>query len=1115
MILGVRMLEVRGVVRLGLLFLLASGLAWAQNSGIQGVITDPSGAFVPEVTITVTNLATGVLNTTQSNAQGFYSVPFLVPATYKIEAVKPGFAPVTREQKLDVGQVARVDFTLKIGTVAEIVEVTAAAALLESETTTVGQVIENKRIVEMPLNLRNYLELAQLSLGVQPARTLGRGARTGGEDGTEGGFIALGQRAYQTNVLLDGVDNSSRASGGPLGFQAQAVKPPVDAIGEFKVVVSNNSAEYGYRMGGKVLVSTKSGSNQFHGSLYEFFRNEKLDGTNFFANRSGSAKPTLRQNQFGGTFGGPIIRNNTFFFFSYQGTRIRRGQSFTSTVPSALARSGNFSQEGRNRARVFDPLTTRGSGADAIRTQFPGNIIPRERWDPITSQIIPLYPLPNIAGREFLANNFFFSPSDTDDANQYDVRVDHNFGEKNRTFYRWSRRRDFKLQNGPLPPSAFGGGLGQTVDLPADHYVGSWTHTFTPTMFNELRFGFMHYPTAFDILESENFNKKLGVKGAPGDTFNDGLDHGLARFNPNSYNEIGSRSFWPNRNFMDNFQFNDNLLIQKGRHALKAGAEFRRIDIFREAQRFRRGFFPFSKVYTSERPNDAASRSATGNGLADMLLGWASQTTVGNQLSEDAIAPYWGLYFQDDWKLSAKLTLNAGLRWELFQSPYFPKGVPVGRLGVSRFVTEFTGAKPGDPRYETFERPKNGRDCGCNEDWNNFAPRIGLAYRLTNSTVIRTGFGIFYGEADYLTSETARWINQTPDFTEVITPGTNTTQAAFVRDGFAPVQLPARAPVPGTNIDTSSLDVPNQYATQWFFDVQRELPGDILLVVGYQGAKASHLFASRNINNGGPHPSIRESLRRVRPNWNAVNLRDFGSNSNYNALAVKAEKRFSKGLTFISSYTWSHTIDQAEESLDQNLSGRANEYNLTAERGNSSLDRRHNFITSFTYELPFGRGKPLGNGWGGALDAILGGWQIGGLLSLRTGLPFDINYPGDPQNSGTRNRGDRIRSGTLDDPTIDRWFDEFAFVQSAPGVFGNTGRNILYGPGQRNFDFILAKRFKMPWESHQLQFRFESFNFTNTPSFGTPSSGLRTTATATIDQASDPRRIQFGLKYSF
>jgi hypothetical protein len=1099
---------------LGLAIVLAT-LAFAQSSGIQGVISDPSGAGVPDVAVTITNTATGVVTSVRSNETGFYSAPFLPLGTYRIGAEKTGFSQVSRDNlTLNVDQIARVDFTLKIGAVAETVEVTAAAALLESETTTMGQVIENKRIVEMPLNLRNYLELAKLSAGVLPARTLGRGARTAGEDNTEGGFIALGQRAYQTNVLLDGVDNSSRASGGPLGFQSQATKPPVDAIGEFKVVTNNNSAEYGYRMGGKVVVSTKSGSNELHGTLYEFLRNEKFDGSNFFANRSGAQKPTLRQNQFGGTIGGPVLKNRTFYFFSYQGTRIRRGKSFTSTVPSMEARSGDVSREGTNRNRIFDPLTTTGTGATATRQPFANNIVPASRFDPIAKQIVDLYPLPNIAGREYQPNNFFFAPSDRDTSNQYDLRVDHNFTDRDRTFFRWSIRRDDKLQNGPLPESAFAGGLGQTVILPSDNVMGSWTRSITPSIYNEARFGFSHYPTRFDILQTENLNQKFGIKGAPGDTFTDGLDHGIARFTPNGYNEIGSRSFWPNRNWLDNLQFNDNVLIQRGSHMIKTGVEWRRADIFREAQRFRRGLFNFSKVFTAEQPNNATSRTQTGNGLADMLLGWSNSTTVGNQLSEDAISPYWGLYVQDDWKISRRLTMNIGLRWELFQSPYFPEGVPVGPLGVSRFLTEFNVART-DPRYETFQRPVDGRDCGCKEDLNNFAPRLGLAFKLTEKTVIRSGIGIFYGEADYITSESARWINQTPDFTEVITNSNNIVPAAIVRDGFTPVTLPARAPVTGTNLEVSRDEYPNQYTSQWFFDVQRELPGDILFSAGYQGAKATHLYQGRNINNGGPHPSIPENQRRVRPQWNSITLRDPAYHSSYNAFVAKGEKRFSKGLTFIASYTWSHNIDQGNESLDEGLGGRADQYNLQNERGNSSLDRRHSFVSSFTYELPFGRGRGIGANWGRALDSVLGGWQLGGILSLRTGFPFDVSYPGDTQNSGTANRGNRIGSGKLDNPTIDKWFDESAFVAAAPGVYGNNGRNVLYGPGSRNFDFILGKRFLLPMEGHALQFRFESFNFTNTPTFGQPAGGLRALATATITDADEPRRIQFALKYSF
>ncbi len=1095
---------------------LAACTLLAQTSGIQGVVSDPSGAAVPEVTVRVTNVATGVTSTVKSNETGRYSAPFLPQGTYRLVAERTGFSAVTRDNlKLDVDQIARVDFELKLGSVAESVDVSATAVLLESETTTMGQLIENKRIVEMPLNLRNYLELAKTAAGVLPAYSLGRGSRTGGEDGTEGGFIALGQHAYQTNVLLDGVDNSSRASGGPLGFQAQAVKPPVDAVGEFKVVTNNNSAEFGYRMGGKILVSTKSGTNKLHGSLYEFLRNEKLDGTNFFANRSGSKKPTLRQNQFGGTIGGPVIQNKTFFFFSYQGTRVRRGQSFLTTVPSALVKSGDVSLEGARRNLIFDPATNAGTGATLERLPFAGNRVPSSRFDPIVMAVIANYPNPNVPGRDNLPNNYFFAPTDRETSNQYDIKADHNISDKDRIWARWSIRRDNKLQNGPLPISAQGGGLGQTIDLPGDNWAGSWTRSISASVYNEARFGYTRFPTRFDILDTENLNKKLGIKGAPGDSMNDGLDHGMARFTPSgSYNEIGSRSFWPNNNFLANTQFNDNLLWQRGNHSVKAGVEYRRSVVFREASRFRRGQFAFNGIFTVQRPNDATSRATTGNGFADMLLGWASSTTVGNQNGEDIYNPYWGLYLQDDWKVTRKLTVNAGLRWEMFHPGYFPYGQQVGRGGVSRYLTEFNVA-PTDPRYETFVRPTSSRDCGCKQDLNNFGPRLGIAYKLNDRTVIRTGIGIFYGEADNTGSESSRFVNQTPDFTEVSLPTfDNVTPATTVRNGFVPVQLPAPSPVFNTGVNVSKDDWKNQYVSQWFFDIQREF-GSVLLEAGYQAAKSTHLFAGRNINNGGPSATIPEVRRRIRPQWSGVTLRDDGANASYQAMIAKAEKRFSKGLTFIASYTWSKNIDQATENLLQGASGRASEYNLRAERGLSDLDRRHNFVTSFTWELPFGKGRPFGADWKGVTDTVLGGWQVGGWLTLISGYPFDVSYPGDPQNSGTRNRGNRVASGKLDNPTIDKWFDEQAFVASAPGVIGNAGRNVLIGPGNKTFNFILSKQFRMPWEGHAVQFRFESFNLTNTPNFGQPNSGLRAIPTATITQAEDPRRIQMALKYTF
>jgi len=1086
----------------------------AQNSTIQGVLSDQSGAVVPDVEVMVSNLETGVTARMKTNERGFYAFPFLPPGNYKVEASKEGFAPQVREKlKLDVGQIARVDFAMTVGTVLATVAVSAAAALLESESTQMGQVIDNKRIVEMPLNKRNYLELARLSPGVLPAMTMGTGARVGR---SEAGFVAMGQRGNQTTVLVDGIDNNSAAGGGEIGWQAQAVKPSVDAVAEFKVLTNNFSAEYGFRSGPKVIVSLKSGSNNYHGALFEFLRNEKLDGTNFFANRSGSRKPSYRQNQFGGVLGGPVVRDRTFFFFSFEGTRIRLGKSLSATVPSMPARGGDFSGERANLARVYDPLTTTGADAAATRLPFPGAVVPRSRFDPVVANIISLYPQPNVAGREFAANNFFSVPSDKDDTNQMDGRFDHNFSLNDRVFFRYSHRTNDRIGNGPLSKEAGGGSnAAQIVGLAAHNLAANWTHSFSPALHNELRFGYTHLPTVVDNLLQEPLNQKYGIKNAPGDTFEDGIRGGFSAFTPAGFTGLGVACCWPNINNFYNRHVAENLMTQRGAHSLRAGGEWRMSNQFRNAARLRRGQFNFSGVYTAQQPNVAASRTNTGNAVADMLLGQAVTTSLGNNNGEDSVARYWGFYFQDDWKVSPSLTLNLGLRWEYYASATFRGGSKSGFGGVSNYITALSGVPANDPRIETFIKPKDDNDSGAQQDLNNWSPRIGLAWRLSPRTVVRTAGGIFYGQADAINIDGSSWVPNTPDFTEVTTNGTNTQPAAFAKDGFPFVRLPATAPVPGSGVIAMPLKRVNFYASQWFLDVQRELPGDLLFTIGYQGTKSTKLSVARNINNPGPHPTVPARLRLLRPQWSSVEFRgEPMGNASYQALVSRVEKRFSRGLTFLLSYTWSHNIDNHTEFNDLGTS-LANPYDLRNERANSNLDHRQSFTTSATYELPVGRGRAYGANLNPVVDGVLGGWQVGGVLVFRSGFPFDISYPGDPQNTGTTNRGDRVASGRLDSPTIDRWFDEMAFVQSTPGVFGNNGRNVLVGPGMRGLDFMMGKRFTLPWEGHSMQFRFEAFNFTNTPRFGQPSGGLRAPATATINSADEPRRIQLGLKYIF
>lgn len=1065
-------------------------LCMAQQGTIQGVVTDASGAVVPNAKVTVTNPGTSVTQAVETNESGFYSIPFLVPGKYNVRADASGFA--SRELQnlvLDVGATARADFQLGVGAVAESVEVSAAAAILNTETTTVGQVIDNRRVVELPLNGRNYLELAQLTVGVTPSF----GSRTN----DKGNFAALGARSYQTNIMLDGVDNTSRASGGQLGYEAQQVTPSVDAVQEFKVVTNNNSAEYGFRMGGTVLVQTKSGSNDFHGSLYEFLRNDKFAANNFFANAAGQDKTVYKRNQFGGTIGGRIIKDKTFFFTSYEGSRIRIGENSLATVPLAARKAGDYSDP--EAFPIYDPASTRVSGGRTIRDQFPGNRIPASRFDPVAAQVIALYPDPNLPGA---TNNFFFSPSRSSDTDQYDARLDHNFNASHRAFFRYSRRYFREIDPGPLPLPA-DGGLWTTVDLTSNSYVGNYNALLSSTLNNELRFGYNPTDSVLDIPWSENLNPSLGIKGIA-DMGADN-DHGMTRFTPTGYAEVGARSFWPNENNLNLLYIADSLLKISGRHVMKFGGEFRRERVFRRAVRFARGQMAFNSDFTDD-PNN---RARTGDGMADFLLGLASGGTVGNANGEVPVSQNWSLFFQDDWKLSSKLTLNLGVRWDLFKLPVFKEQdtSPVGR---------FILGAPGTTDY-TFERPADEGDPGGKNDWNNFAPRIGLAYQATPGTVIRTGFGTFFGTPDSF-QQAAFWFNGPPDFAEFSFPSDRLTEPAYVvSQGFPTGLFPSTEVQSNVNINTIPFESrPAQYAMQWFFDLQQRIPFDTVVTASYIGSGTRQMIWNRNINSvTEPGPGAL-NVRRPYPYFNSIGVPQSGGNASYNALGVKAEKRFSRGFTFITSYTWAHNIDTAAGTLDDGTDGLRNINQINWDRANSSYDIRHNFVGSFVWDVPFGRGRAIGANWNRALDLLLGGWQLGGIMTFRTGQYFTPTVTGNPANVNGTNYADRTGDGNLpsSERSIDHWFDVNAFGVPAQFTYGNSGRNVLIGPGDRNMDAKIGKNFYFG-ERWRLEFRTEMFNFTNTANFGNPNATINAVNVGRITSAAPPRVIQFGMKLLF
>ncbi len=1086
-------------------------LAHAQNtSTIQGLVTDASKAVIAGATITITNTATQTARTATTNAEGFYSMPLLEPGTFRVEANNPGFAPQKlNELKLETGQTARLDFELKPGSVAESIEVSSSAVIINSETSEVGQVIDSKRILEMPLNGRNYLQLALFTTGVLPGGGLGAGSRAR----DEGAFASVGMQIAQNNVLLDGNDNSSRTSGGQLGFEAQAVKPPVDAVTEFKVVTNNMSAEYGYRAGAKVLVSTKSGTNEFHGALYEFLRNEKLDGANFFANRNGAKRPTYRQNQFGATLGGPVIRNRTFFFGSFQGTRIREGQTYTSTLPSQdMINRFDFNLQPAVRRNIFDPLTLTGTGASATRAQFPNNTIPASRIDPVVANIIKLYPASNVAGLDNTVNNYFFSPNNADDANQYDFRGDHNISDRHRFFARWSQRNQDILEPGTLPfPAA--GGQGQAIVLRGKNLASALTSSLSSNVFNELRFGWSQFNTVLDIPYETYDNANYGIKNAPADYLNDGnKNNGFTRFSPSGYAEVGSRSFWPNFNNLNTYLFNNGTVVQAGRHSVKFGGEYRHTNQFRNASRFRRGHFAFDGRFTAQQPNVGSSRANSGNGFADMLLGWASGGNYGTNQGEDIDNKYWGIYIQDDWKVTRNFTVNVGLRYEVIYKATF---VNPDKQGVSRYLLAGLNVPTLADERVTFP---TANSCACRNDYGNIAPRLGFAWSLTPKTVIRSGGGIFYGEPNNLGTDNANFVPGAPRATEIGIQNNFETSNNLVRNGFPTLVFGTTIPR-GAGITVFPDFRQNLQAYQWFFDVQRTLPLDILLTLGYNGTKGSFLTFNQNVNLPlTPNPTVPANQRFNRPEFNAINIAQTGLNSSYNSLAFKLEKRVSNGFTILSAFTWSHNIDYGNEDLLDGSPGIVTPYDFRRERGNSTLDRRLSYNLSTVYELPFGQGKPfLQNGAG---KYLLGGWQVGAILALYSGLPVTHSINVNNQNLGGALRGDYVRNPNLppDQRTIDAWFDLGAFTTNVPGTIGNAGRNLIYGPGTQNVDLMVSRVFRIPFfkeRSHALQFRAEAFNAMNHANFGPPATGIGTPNAGRITNAADPRRIQFAMKYLF
>ena len=1085
------MMNLRMISAAWLGFASLSGTLVAQTSlgTIVGNVLDESGAAIPGVAVKVTNEGTSAERSVIASSAGTYTVPALPPGIYTVQAEMAGFRiEVQKNLKLEVNQTLRVDLAMKVGEVSERVEVNGVAAQLQTDSSTVATTVDNKKVVELPLNGRSFTQLTILVPGA-----VGTGAATFQSSGTTVSISGL--RSENNNYTLDGVNNNETF------FKSYGVQPSIDAIQEFKVQTNITAAEFGTGAGANVNVVTKSGTNEFHGSAYEFHRNQHLSSQDYFSAQAGQSIPVFRQNEFGGTIGGPIFKNKTFFFFGLEDTKFGRGQTILSQIPTPAMISGDLSHDyaGGVAPPIYNPATTRVVNGQTVRDPFPNNIIPSNMLDPTTVAYAKIFfPAPNIS---VPGANFIDTRSENLDAKQWIGRIDQHFGNNNILTGRFNLNDSADLRPGGLPATI--NSLGNTFT----NAMLSDTHTFGANTILDVRLGYhrnnlqIRDSAPGGLSATTAFINTYKIQGVPPEK------GGVPLFPNFSINGLTS----PSQNGFpfpdDTYSFTGSVSRITGKHLVKVGWDFR------EMRNLDDGFFTGNFNFTKDPTTDPQNVANTGQAMAAYLLGLPNSAlrNVGDTTAIMRKHDY-SAFVQDDWKISPKLTLNLGLRYDYL-------GWPVHRDNKLGSFDLATGQFIWDGVNPINGAPPNVRRGIVNPRYNNFAPRFGGAYRLGEKTTLRGGYGLFYngnylweaqgvrGNYPYAISETQTNLN--------LTGANNPLETVFT---------PVLVVTPGATVPLSAQHIVNRnnktsYTQQWNFHVQRRLTEDIIAEVGYVGNKGTHLTMFTNANTALPGPGD-PNPRRPWPVLGATSIMDNSATSTYEGLQVKVEKRFSQGLTFRVNYAFGKAIDNGGSGFGAS-SAPQNPYNTRADKALSGLNRTNILSLDYVYQLPFGRGRKFGSGMNRAADALLGGWELTGILSATSGSPFTVNIPRDVANVGARSisqRPDLVGdpySGAQHAP--DLWINKAAFAEPAPYTFGNLGRNTLIGPGFAQFDFGGYKNFTLT-ERIALQFRFESFNLTNRVNFGNPDSSFDDpvgTFGRITGLAGRPREEQIGLKLLF
>ena len=1083
-----------------LLPLIASALsAQTTNATLVGTVVDPQTSMIAGATVNVKDKGTGVVRSVKTDGTGSFRVFPLNPGKYEVSATMPGFkTKVLPEVILEIASIVKVDFALEVGQVTETVEVTASAAILQTQESSVGGTVTGAELSRLPVNGRNYTRLILLMPGTSDQ---GGSQSKGTFSGTQ--LVSInGQRRQDNNYTVDGVDNNFQMMNSP------GASPPMDSIQEFRVL-NNTSAEFGRSSGANVNIATKSGTRDIHGSAYEFLRNDKLDANDFFANRQGIGKVPFRQNQYGVSVGGPVVlpkiyngRDKTFWFASWEGFRLRRGGTAITTFPVAEQRNGDFSGQSRT---IYDPFTGRlDPQGNIIRDPFAGNLIPRTLISPAIKTFMDIMaPLPNIPG--LLQNNYINTAGRSNNRDALVLRGDHNFSSKDIVNIRYLRQRV-----GDEVPNANPNLYAQNR-YDVENVAAGWTHIFNSTTVLDVRYGYNkpNNPGATlnrKITRGEFFDR-TGIKMFQREVLFDPIP---------SLNAVGEFAVGGGGDITGDKinQWIANLSNTKGRHSFKMGANITKRVFNTNTSNPMNGNGDFDRRLTS-----LFSNNNSGHSTATMLLGTPTEIrrSSGNTLT-DAHVTASQAYFQDDWRVTNKLTVNIGLRWE-FANPPYDSTDRIGNLLVTRDPT--TGRYSGNLMWATtnpsinpatgkVNDPPNQRGYGRSlkrSNYRDFAPRLGIAYQLDAKTVIRTAYGIFYNSTFVQELQDLRkfW-PYTPQ--ELFTANTGTTPDLLIT---------AAAQSGNVNIGGWSQNPENRtpYSQQWNFTVQRQVMNDLAIDIGYVGNVNKRQIGYSALNTApvpGPGPV---NPRRLMPEFGELDAGYNQYNSAYHSMRVNAVKRFSKGLQFQANYTWGKALDN-QSSLAETRA--QNQYDRRADWGRSSIDLRHIFQASYVYELPFGKGKRFGGNWAGPVAYVLGGWSVEGITRLQTGAPFNVivgqdranvgrsvqrpNVVRNPNNGGNRN---------VDIP----WFDTAAFQLQPIFTYGNAASFITQADGRQTWDVSTQKDFHFKREGNMLQFRTEIFNIGNHVNMGNPQGNFASSAFGRVTSATPARQIQMSLRYVF